>query len=268
MAWNFQRGEPRRHNAFALILLLAGGRRSEVRSHAAPTVTASTARPRVLAVVVTAAVVIGGLTLHLAHRRAAVPGLSGDGGGGLRGTVGEPTARPDFTLLDTDGRPFDFRAETEGRLALLFFGYTHCPDVCPVHLAGLADVLQDLPPEDRSRVRVIFVTVDPARDTAERMRQWLDSFDPRFTGLRGTIHEVNEVLATLSLPPAVLAGPGEDGRYDVGHAAAVLAFGPEGPLRASYPFGTRQMDWAHDIPELLRGRARSSGSLGRFEGGL
>jgi protein SCO1 len=209
---------------------------------------------------VAAAVAISGagLTLHAVHQRAS-PSRMVDTQDGLRGRVAQPTARPDFTLLDTEGRPFDFRAETEGRLALLSFGYTHCPDVCPVHLANLAEVLRDLPYRERDRVRVVFVTVDPARDTPERIRAWLDAFDPRFAGLWGSAEEVSAILAALDLPPAAIGALAADGEYVVGHAAAVLAFGPEGPLRAFYPFGTRQIDWARDLPELLRGNGYVSG---------
>ncbi|MEE8175168.1 MAG: SCO family protein, partial [Gemmatimonadota bacterium] len=93
----------------------------------------------------------------------------GDGSGqneaanGFRGVMLEPGPRPDFTLTDTRGRPFDFRRETDGKVALLFFGYTHCPDVCPVQMAGIAAVLRDLPWEIRDRIEVVFVTTDPAR---------------------------------------------------------------------------------------------------------
>jgi protein SCO1 len=212
-----------------------------------------------LAMVAAAVAISGaGLTLHAVHQWGSLS-RTVDTQDGLRGRFAQPIARPDFTLLDMEGRPFDFRAETEGRLALLFFGYTHCPDVCPVQLANLAEVLRDLPYGERDRVRVVFVTVDPARDTPERIRAWLDAFDPRFAGLWGSAEEVNAILAALDLPPAALGAPAAAGEYVVGHAAGVLAFGAEGPLRASYPFGTRQIDWARDLPELLRGNGYPPG---------
>lgn len=178
---------------------------------------------------------------------------SGDGDeAGLRGMVlPEPMPKPDFRLLDTGGEPFDFRAETDGFLTLLFFGFTHCPDVCPVHLANLAAVLDQLPLAVRTQTRVVFVTVDPERDTPERIRTWLDAFDPRFIGLRGTLDEVNAILEELRLPPAIHGEPDEEGRYTVGHPSYILAFTPDGLLRALYPFGMRIADWAHDLPRLL-----------------
>jgi protein SCO1/2 len=175
----------------------------------------------------------------------------------LRGTLLEPTwEKPDFTLPDTEGRPFDFRAATDGFVTLLFFGYTHCPDVCPIHMANIAAVLRDLDYADRSRIRVVFVTTDPERDTAPVVRAWLDRFDRSFIGLLGTKTEVDGIQAALHLPAAIRqpSRPGPlPGAYAVGHAAQVIAFTADGRARVVYPFGTRQTDWAHDLPKLVAG---------------
>lgn len=194
---------------------------------------------------------------------------------GFRGRVIEdPAPRPDFELADVRGGTFDFREETEGHLTLLFFGYTHCPDICPVHMANLAAVLSDLPYPDRRRVRVVFVSTDPERDTPDRVRAWLDRFDPAFTGLVGDLERVNEVQAALGLPPAVrqdVAAGGEPGAggdggtgaeagpYLVGHASQVLAVTGDGTARVVYPAGLRQIDWRHDLPRLLELDARLTG---------
>jgi protein SCO1/2 len=171
--------------------------------------------------------------------------------GQLRGTVlPEPIARPQFTLPDLSGEPYPFAERTAGKLTFLFFGYTYCPDVCPVHMASLAAALRGLPYEDRQRVAVVFVTVDPERDSPERLREWLGAFDPRFVGLRGSVEEANAATAQLNFPPAVRE-PGGGENYTVGHAASVIAFSPEGPARVLYPFGTRREDWVHDLPILL-----------------
>lgn len=201
--------------------------------------------------IVAGAIVLGGLGFAAHLSRLADPAAEGQPPG-LRGQpVTETISRPDFVLPDTDGAPFDFREETEGKLALLFFGYTHCPDACPVHLANLAAVLDDLSFTDRHRVRVVFVTTDPARDDPRRIRTWLGRFDRRFTGLRGRVEDVDRILSGLGLPSVAAGVPDADGEYVVGHAAQVLAFTPDGLLRATYPFGTRQTDWAHDLPRLL-----------------
>ena len=187
--------------------------------------------------------------------------------GRLRGTVlPEPLPRPQFTMPDVSGRPYDFAARTAGKLTFLFFGYTYCPDVCPVHMASLAAALHGLSWEDRQRVEVVFVTVDPERDTPERLRAWLSGFDPHFVGLRGTVEEANAAAAQLDLPPAVreVGRGGED--YTVGHPASVVAFSPEGPARVLYPFGTRREDWVHDLPILLGHEAGAGAAVAAADG--
>lgn len=171
---------------------------------------------------------------------------------GFRGLVLDMRlTKPDFTLTDTRGQPFHFRQATHGKLTLLFFGYTNCPDVCPVHMANIAAVLHRLPYEVTSQLRVVFVTTDPERDTPKQLRSWLDNFDPSFIGLRGSVDEVNRIQVGLGLPPTVRQDVG-NGDYSVGHAAQVLAFSPaDDRAHVMYPFGTRQQDWAHDLPKLV-----------------
>lgn len=157
-----------------------------------------------------------------------------------------PTPAPEFTLTDTEGRPYDFAAEARGRVTLLYFGYTFCPDICPVHLAQLAEVLER--PGAPPNVRVVFVTADPERDTPEVIRSYLDEFDPDFVGLYGTLDEVEAAQRAANVPVAVKEGDGPD--YTVGHAGQVLAFAPNGLGYSVYPFGTRQTTFSHDLPLL------------------
>lgn len=164
----------------------------------------------------------------------------------------EPRPKVDFTLTDTEGKPFDFRSETDGYVTLLFFGYTNCPDVCPVHMANIGAVMSDYPPELRRQFKVVFVTTDPERDTPQRTREWLDNFDREFIGLTGPREEVNAIERELGLPVSVKP-ENQETEYDVAHAASVLAFGKDGLARLMYPFGTRQEDWAHDLPKLAKG---------------
>ncbi|WP_420633683.1 SCO family protein [Candidatus Palauibacter sp.] len=180
-----------------------------------------------------------------------------EGAEGLRGLALErPLEAPGFALADTEGRLYDFRAETEASLTLLFFGYTHCPDICPVQMAVLDAALDDLAYADRRAVEVVFVTTDPARDTPERLRAWLNRFDASFVGLRGDMETVNEIQTGLHLPPAVIeeTAPSRprDEPYFVGHATPILAITGDGIVRALYPSGVRQTDWRHDLPLLLR----------------
>lgn len=199
---------------------------------------------------------------------AASPDASEGAADALRGReLPEPLARPDFVFTDTDGQPYDFRARTDGKLALLFFGFTHCPDVCPVHLANLAAVLRDMPSAARRRIDVVFVSADPDRDTPERLREWLDAFDHDFVGLRAPLEQVNAVLEALGTVPAQHGEPDASGDYGVGHPAQIFAFGPAGPARVVYPFGTRQVDWAHDLPRLLADTAGAPASTARLPAG-
>jgi protein SCO1/2 len=170
----------------------------------------------------------------------------------------QPIAEPDFTLTTTDGQPYHFKRETDGMVALLFFGYTHCPDVCPVHMANLAAVLRRLPTEVSRRVKVVFVTVDPARDTPRHLREWLDNFDPTFVGLRGSLEAVNRIQQSFHLPPTVFEKL-PNGGYAVGHGAPVIALVGDS-ARVFYPFGIRQEDWLHDLPKLAAAIPRARGA--------
>lgn len=172
--------------------------------------------------------------------------------GEFRGTaLDSPIAKSDFTLTDTDGNVFPFVEKTAGQLTFLFFGYTNCPDVCPVHMAALGAVIRRLPFEMQNRISVVFVSTDPERDSLERIREWLDGFGPSFIGLRGDIEEVNRIQALFRLAPAGRGADDGRGGYVVGHAAQILAFQSDGVARFAYPFGIRQEDWLNDIPRLL-----------------
>lgn len=168
-----------------------------------------------------------------------------------------PLEKPDFTFTDVSGRPYHFRTETEGFVTLLFFGYTHCPDVCPVQMANVGAVLRDLPPEAARRIKVVFVTTDPERDTPERMRDWLAAIHPAIVGLRGPLEEVHAAEQSLLLPHSVIEPPHGPAAGDaappylVGHATPIVVFGADGPARRMYPAGTRQQDWRRDLPELV-----------------
>jgi protein SCO1 len=160
--------------------------------------------------------------------------------------------KPDFVLTDTRGRPFDFRARTRGRIALLFFGYTHCPDVCPLHMANIAAALRELPPATAHDVSVVFVTTDSARDSLPRLRQWLNGFDSTFVGLTGSLKRVNAIQAKLRLlAPAERAQDGS-GSYGINHSAVVLAFTRDDSAHVIYPFGVQRAAWTADLERLVK----------------
>ncbi|MHB1223259.1 MAG: SCO family protein [Gemmatimonadaceae bacterium] len=173
---------------------------------------------------------------------------------GYHGTMlPAPVEMPAVVLTRTDGTPYDLRAEGEGHVTLLFFGYTNCPDVCPVHMANIAAVTARMPYDETRRLKVLFVTIDPERDTPEKLEPWLARFDPRFIALTGDSASLHDAQAALDLTPArkdttVTSAAG----YAMAHAAQIYAFTADGRAHVVYPFGTRQADWAEDLPRLVR----------------
>lgn len=161
-----------------------------------------------------------------------------------------PLEKPAFTFTDTRGEPYDFRDETEGRLALLFFGYTYCPDVCPLHMARIATALDSIPAELRERVEVVFVSVDPKRDTPERLGEWLGRFDSSFVGLRAPQEEVDALMARLDFPPTLFPDGTEGDDYGVGHPGIVWGFTPDGPGRLLWLGGTTAEDYRRDLVQV------------------
>ena len=168
----------------------------------------------------------------------------------LGALVNPPLPKPRFTLTDTAGDPFDFRAKTQGYVTLLFFGYTRCPDECPLHVANVAMGLKKLPMESRARIKLVFVTTDPMRDEPHVLRSWLDHFDGRFIGLTGSDAAIEAAQRAAGLPPARRAvRAGDD--YAVGHANVVLAYSKDNLAHLMYPGGVTPQDWAHDLAQLV-----------------
>lgn len=177
-----------------------------------------------------------------------------DTGGGYRGTVlASALPKPSFTLADTSGAFYNFGTQTDGYVTLVYFGFTYCPDICPDHMANIAAVLKRLPDDVSRQVKVVFVTVDPERDDARRLRQWLDLFDPSFVGLTGNAASVDSALKQ-ALGELYFPITREDlggGNYSVSHAAFVLAYTPDNFAHTVYPFGMQQADWEHDLYKLV-----------------
>jgi protein SCO1/2 len=204
---------------------------------------------RLVAIAVAVAIVVLGSLAFLTMRSESGEPDDNDGWAGT--LLGQPLDKPEFTLTDTSGKAYDFRQQTEGSVTLLYFGYTHCPDVCPLHMANLASVLQEVSGEVNAKVKVVFVTTDPARDTPQVIRKWLDNFDVTFVGLTGTQDEIAAAERAAKLPEAVLEPPSANGSYTVGHASQVIAYTLDDEAHVVYPFGIRQTDWARDIPRLV-----------------
>lgn len=166
------------------------------------------------------------------------------------GIVTPPLPKPRFTLTDTSGRPFDFWARTQGNVTLLFFGYTYCPDQCPMHMATLGAAFKKMPAGIADQVKLVFVTTDPARDTPVVLRQWLDHFDTRFIGLTGSEAAIDAVQRATGVPPAQKTAS-TNGSYAVSHANFVLAYTKDNQAHVIYPGGVTGRDWVHDLPLLI-----------------
>lgn len=175
-------------------------------------------------------------------------------------------ARPAVTLTATDGQPFDFAARTAGKLTFLEFGYTNCPDICPVTMANLATVLKKLAPSDRMKTMVVFVSIDPDRDSLPVLREWLDAHDVSFIGLTGSRAALDSMQKAVGFGPAIVraGAPGTNAAPTVDHASPVVVFTADDSAHVMYPFGTRQTDWERDLPRLLAvaPRARSAPAAG------
>jgi protein SCO1 len=177
----------------------------------------------------------------------AAPGKA-DYHGGL---VSPPLPKPKFTLTDTSGTAFDFHAKTSGYVTLLYFGYTHCPDMCPLQMHMIADALRKLPSATADQFKVVFVTTDPARDTAQVLRIYLDRFDKRFIGLTGSEEAIEAAQVGANVPPAKKGTVRPDGNYEVGHSAFVLAYTKDNLAHVIYTVGLNPEDWVHDLPLLV-----------------
>jgi protein SCO1 len=166
------------------------------------------------------------------------------------GLVTPPLPKPGFVLTDTSGAPFDFKQRTEGYVTLLFFGYTNCPDQCPMHMANLGAALKKVPAGIADQIKLVFVTTDPARDSPAVMRRWLDLFDRRSIGLTGTEQVIAAVERATGIPVATKTGPA-NGNYGVAHANFVLAYSKDNLAHVIYPGGVSKDDWVHDLPLLI-----------------
>ena len=178
----------------------------------------------------------------------------------LTGTMLTPSgALPEFSLIDTQGRKFG-SADLRGRWSFMFFGYTNCPDFCPTTLAALAAMQKRLrAARYQTRPRVVFVSVDPKRDTPAQLANYVPYFDPEFIGL--TAPDQASIDATAKkLGVAVLIRPSADGNYTVDHSGEIFVIDPEGRIAAilSGPFTAQalQSDYQHIVAEHTPG-ARS-----------
>jgi len=154
----------------------------------------------------------------------------------------------ELRLLDPDGKPRTL-ADFRGKVVVVVFGYTQCPDVCPTTLADFASALRKLGPEAAS-VQVLFVTVDPKRDTAELLRQYVPAFHPAFLGLRGDAAATSKVTREFRVYAQERSGK-TVGSYTVDHSAQSFVFDRQGRVRLIIGYGAPSEAIASDLKILL-----------------
>uniref|UniRef100_A0AAU2JSN1 SCO family protein n=1 Tax=Streptomyces sp. NBC_00049 TaxID=2903617 RepID=A0AAU2JSN1_9ACTN len=164
-----------------------------------------------------------------------------------------PFDKPELVLTDTTGKPWNLREQTKGKPTLIYFGYTNCPDVCPLTMSNIAVAKKALPKADQEKLQVVFVTTDPERDTPESLGAWLKAQDPSFVGLTGDFATIQAAARSLGI--GIEAAKKEiDGSVVSMHGAQVIAFSPktdEGYVL--YGEGTTVDDYTKDLPKLIKG---------------
>jgi protein SCO1/2 len=174
----------------------------------------------------------------------AVASVSGADDGTYDGVhLPDPYQKPEFTLTDSTGAAFDFGDRTAAGPTLLFFGYTHCPDVCPTTMADIAVALRQVDPAVAAKTSVVFVTTDPARDTPPVLGEYLHRFDAdlptQFIGLSGDQAQIDQAQLAAGVPQA----------EDMGqtHSALLLLYGTDGKADVAFDAANSGADIAHDL---------------------
>ncbi|MFG3038588.1 MULTISPECIES: SCO family protein [unclassified Streptomyces] len=231
---------------------------SEEKTSAAGTPRPGRRAPLVIAAVaiaaaigLTAAVGLGGNDDKAAGPVAEVSG--GSDSTRAATVLDRPFAKPSLVLTDTKGEKYDLRERTKGKPTLVYFGYTHCPDVCPLTMSNIAIARKQLPKADQDKLQVVFVTTDPERDTSAELAKWLPAAgDPSFTGLTGDFATIQAGAKSMGIgidPPKV-----EDGKVVSMHGAQVIAFSPATDQGyVLYGEDTSVDDYAKDLPKIIKG---------------
>ncbi|MFE2512375.1 SCO family protein [Streptomyces naganishii] len=166
----------------------------------------------------------------------------------------QPFEKPDLVLTDTHGEKYDLRKETAGRPTLLYFGYTHCPDICPLTMNNIAVAKKALPKADQDKLRVVFVTTDPARDTPAELGKWLKGIDPQFIGLTGDFATIQAAARSvgISIEPTT---KDKSGKLVSVHGTQVVAFSPK--TDGGYLFYGEDAsvdDYTKSLPKIIKGQ--------------
>jgi protein SCO1/2 len=190
------------------------------------------------------------LVAGLAAAAVVLSGCGGDAQAFTGAVLDQPYRVAGTTLTDTDGQPFSLTQDTDARLTLVFFGYTHCPDICGIVMSSLASAVTRLDDGDQKQVQVVFVTTDPARDDQQTLRRYLDSYNPDFLGLTGSLKDIVTVGDSVHVP--IEKGQKlASGGYEVVHGTTVIAIDHSNEVPVVWTEGTSAAQYAADIHSLL-----------------
>lgn len=146
---------------------------------------------------------------------------------------GTPSIGGNFNLTDVQGKSIS-ATDFSGKLMLVYFGFSHCPDICPTDLAVISEVIAQLK-EDKAKIQPVFITIDPARDTAERLAVFMKNFDPHILALTGTESQVKQAESAYKVYSAKVAAEKKDGPYMMDHSAFMYLMGKNGEYLAHFP---------------------------------
>ncbi|WP_449348714.1 SCO family protein [Streptomyces shaanxiensis] len=167
----------------------------------------------------------------------------------------QPFEKPDLVLTDTQGKKYDLRAATKGRPTLIYFGYTHCPDICPLTMNNIAVAKKQLPKAEQDQLSVVFVTTDPARDTPTELGKWLKGIDPRFVGLTGDFATIQAAARTLGISIEPTHKDKKTGKTVSVHGTQVVAFSPKTDAGyVLYGEDATVDDYTKDLPRIIKGQ--------------
>lgn len=191
--------------------------------------------------------------LALALMLAAALGVAWYGLG--RNPQASTDSTADFVLQSADG-PLDTR-NLRGQVVLVYFGYTYCPDICPTSLTATAQALADLTPTELARVKTVFVSVDPERDTPVRLKEYAAFFHPSMVGVTGTAEQIAKAAAAYGAI-YLRQPPGNSGNYAVDHSTWTYVLAPDGHLASRIAHGSSAAQVATEIRKWLPAATPSS----------
>jgi protein SCO1/2 len=161
-----------------------------------------------------------------------------------------PAPPPDFSLISAEGGDYRLHEHTSDRVTLIFFGYTFCPDVCPGTLGTVKTAINRLPEQDRLAIQLLFITTDPARDSADRLAGYLARYDSMYIGLMPTESQLPQLKSDYGVFSQIEGEAGEED-YLIAHTSLIYVLDRQGNLRAGFLDGMSAIDMAYDLQILI-----------------